>query len=163
MDDSNAAACHAFHTSSLLSIQSSRGLGGGCMCMHWNPVVKPLLPTQMNGWDTQWNIFSSNWLAYLELKPSLAQICGQLFKKENCWITLPLLFTRTNLHFFFFFFPFPFVLYLLLNIYYVSPLHIEIYYCLQLARQADMGPVLPSGSFSLFHFLNFVSKYLTLP
>lgn len=42
MDDSNAAACHAFHTSSLLTIQSSRAPGGS---RHWNPVVQPLLPT----------------------------------------------------------------------------------------------------------------------
>lgn len=42
MDDSNAAACHAFHTSSLLTIQSSQAPGG---LRHWNPVVQPLLPT----------------------------------------------------------------------------------------------------------------------
>ncbi len=42
MDDSNAAACHAFHTSSLLIIQSCRAPGGP---RHWNPVVQPWLPT----------------------------------------------------------------------------------------------------------------------
>lgn len=41
-DDSNAAACHAFHTSSLLTIQSSWAPGGP---RHWNPVVQSLLPT----------------------------------------------------------------------------------------------------------------------
>lgn len=38
MDDSDAAACHAFHTSSLLTIQSSRPPGGP---RHWNTVVQP--------------------------------------------------------------------------------------------------------------------------
>lgn len=62
MDDSNAAACHVFHTSSLLTIQTSWAPGGP---KHWNLVVQLLLPT-LGDWMTAIHSFTFSLLFFFK-------------------------------------------------------------------------------------------------
>lgn len=158
MDDSNAAACNAFHTSSLLTIQSSRAPGG---LRHWNPVVQLLLPTLGDGCDTELNIFYSKWLTYLQLRtlisPKIPVKSSPLRPSSDMWSTILIYWCLS----------------LALSWQWIrrttgnetlrcgqfcpvvfQKLHWDV--CKEIVTEIDFE------LFSLSHFLNIVSKYLTL-
>lgn len=85
MGDSNAAACHAFHTSSLLTLQSSQSSVGP---QALKPCCSALAsyPRRLNNWNTHLRIFSRNWFAYLELKTFIPH--GLLFLSSDLWSAL---------------------------------------------------------------------------